>query len=119
MLLADKRVIIHYLVVSCGTKPDSRMKQQADKHNSRGDTSLLLGGCSGPYKDGDFIKWEPALAMVSATIDFATTTGGMDKETTPDKIEQKGHLADEEEESEEGEENEGRYPDKELRNNNK
>lgn len=45
--------------------------------------------------------------MVSATIDFAATT---DKETTPDKIEQEGNLADEEEESEEG---------KELRNNNK
>lgn len=56
------------------------------------------------HKDGDLSKRESDLAMVSVTINFAATTGGMDEETTPNKIERKGHLADEEEKSEEGEE---------------
>ena len=95
------------------------MKQLADKHNRWGDTSFLLGGWSGPRKDGDFSDWKPDLAMVSATINFAATTGRLGNETTPDKGEREGDSADGEEESEEGKKNEGRYPDRRSGNKSK
>ena len=100
------RETVHHFLFCCPLwdKARRRMKQLADKHNRWGDTSFLLGGWSGPLKDGDFSKWKPDLAMVSATINFAATTGRLSKDTTPDKREREGDSTDEEEESEEGEE---------------
>ena len=39
-----------------------------------GDTSYLLGGWSGPQKDGPFEKWKPNTEMINATIKFALST---------------------------------------------
>ena len=39
-----------------------------------GDTSYLLGGWSGPSKDGLFEKWKPNTEMINATIQFAVNT---------------------------------------------
>ena len=39
-----------------------------------GDTSYLLGGWSGPQKDGPFEKWKPNTEMINATIRFALST---------------------------------------------
>ena len=80
------------------------MKQLADKHNRWGDTLFLLGGGSGPFKDGDSSKWKPDLGMVLKTINFAAITGRLGNETTPDKGKKEGDLADGKEESEEREE---------------
>ena len=70
------------------------MKQLADKHNGWGDTSFLLGGWSGPIKEGDFSKWKPDLAMESATINLAAISGRLGNETGPDKREREGDSAD-------------------------
>lgn len=39
-----------------------------------GDTSYLLGGWSGPVKDGLFERWKPNAEMITATIQFAINT---------------------------------------------
>lgn len=65
----------------------------------------MLGGWSGPCKDGDFDKWRPDLAMVAATVNFAAETGRLDSETGPVNEEQEGDLLDGERES--GEEGNG------------
>ena len=99
------RETVHHFLFCCPLWDKARlpMKQLADKHNRWGDTSFLLGGWSGPIKDGDFSKWKPDLAMVSATVNFAAITGRLGNEIAPDKREKGGDSADEEEESEEGE----------------
>ena len=83
---------VHHFLFCCPLweRARSRMKQLADRHNRWGDTSFLLGGWSGPGKDGDFNKWKPDLAMVAATINFAATTGRLDQETTSDEGERGG-----------------------------
>lgn len=77
------------------------MKQLADRHNRWGDTSFLLGGWSGSRKDGDLEKWNPDLAMVAATINFAVKTGRLDNEISPVNEVQAGDGVDREAESEE------------------
>ena len=54
-----------------------------------GDTSYLLGGSSGPSKDGLFERWKPNAEMINTTIQFAVNTTRLnDKrggdETSPD-----------------------------------
>lgn len=68
---------VHHFLFCCPLWDNCRtpMKRLADSHKRWGDTSIVLGGWSGEYKDGEFGKWKPDLAMVSATIKFAADTG--------------------------------------------
>ena len=59
----------------------------------------MLGGWSGPCKDGGLGKWKPDLAMVAATINFAAETGRLDTEMRPVDEEQERDLLDGEGES--------------------
>lgn len=43
-----------------------------------GDTSYLLGGWSGTWKDGPFDKWKPNTEMINATISFALSSSKLD-----------------------------------------
>lgn len=43
-----------------------------------GDTSYLLGGWSGTWKDGPFDKWKPNTEMINATISFALSSSRLD-----------------------------------------
>lgn len=68
---------VHHFLFCCPLWDGCRtqMKQLADSHNRWRDTSFLLGGWSGVYKDGEFSKWKPNLATMSATIQFAADIG--------------------------------------------
>lgn len=66
-----------------------------------GGQSLLLGGWSGPHKDGCHDKWRPDLAVVAATINFAVETKRLENGISPANEEQAEGETDGEEESEE------------------
>ena len=56
------------------------------------------------YKDGEFSKWKPNLAMVSATIKFAADTGRLNVLKDTEEERQRWSESDEGDESEEEEE---------------
>lgn len=61
----------------------------------------MLRGWSGPCKNGEFSKWKPDLAIIAATINFATASGRLDNKTRAHHEEQEGNLSDRRGESEE------------------
>lgn len=78
---------VHHFLFYCPLWDNFRpqMKRMADSYNRWGDTSFLLGGWSGIVKDGDFVRWKPNLAMVSATITFAEDTRRLNVKRDEDK----------------------------------
>ena len=56
----------------------SSIRDISYKHNRWGDTSFLVGGWSGPSKDGEEQAWKPNKEAVWTTINYAISTGRLD-----------------------------------------
>lgn len=96
------RKIIYLFLFCCPLwdKAEPCIKQLANKHNRQRDILFILKGWSDFYKNKNFNKQKPDLAMILATINFVALTKRLDKKIILDEGKKKRNLVNEAKKSE-------------------
>ncbi len=69
---------VDHFLFRCSLWSDLRQEIRRIAGPRWGDTSYLLGGWSGTWKDGPFDKWKPNIEMINATIRLTLSTSRLD-----------------------------------------